>query len=75
MEWLDDFLNLIKENQVLLTALGLGGAGTIILWLKGIPLAIYSVLKREFTTEVIMNHLILDFSGFFIPRGIILLPM
>ena len=49
-------INFFQNNQVLLTALGLGGAGTIILWLKGVPVAIFNVLKRELTTEVEVSN-------------------
>lgn len=55
MEFINSLLNLIQTNQTLLTVLGVGGAGTIIMWLKGIPQAIFNLLKREFTTEIIVT--------------------
>jgi chaperone BCS1 len=49
-------LEFLENNQVLLTALGLGGAGTFFFWIKGIPQAIYNILKREFTTELVVTN-------------------
>jgi mitochondrial chaperone BCS1 len=49
---LQKILDFLQANQILLTALGIGGAGTIILWLKGVPQVIYNFLKKEFTTEM-----------------------
>lgn len=46
----------MQENQFLLTALGIGGAGTLIMWLKGVPQAFFALLKREFTTEMIITN-------------------
>jgi chaperone BCS1 len=55
MNFLDKFLQILQDNQVLLTTLGIGGAGTIIMWLKGVPQSIYNILKREFTTEMTIS--------------------
>jgi len=55
-EFFQNLLKLIQENQIILTSLGLGGAGTIILWLKGIPQAIYNLFKRELTTEIVITN-------------------
>lgn len=55
-EFIERLANIIKENQILATALGLGGAGTIIMWLKGIPVGLYNLLKREFTTEMTVTN-------------------
>jgi len=51
-ELLENLSRLLQENQFLLTALGIGGAGTLIMWLKGVPQAFFNLLKREFTTEM-----------------------
>jgi len=51
-EFFENFLKILQENQVLLTTLGIGGAGTIIMWLKGVPQTFFNLLKREFTTEM-----------------------
>ena len=56
MEFLQQIITLVQNNQTLLTIFGLGGAGTIILWLKGIPIAIFNFLKREFTTELVVTN-------------------
>ncbi len=55
-EWLKKLIELVQNNQFLLTAIGLGGAGTIIVWLKGIPVGIYNVLRREFATEMTVTN-------------------
>ena len=49
---LEKLIKLFEENQILLTALGIGGAGTIIMWLKNVPLTIFNFLKKELTTEL-----------------------
>lgn len=48
----EQILKLIEGNQVLLTGLGLGGAGILTFWLKDVPAKIFGILKRELTTSV-----------------------
>ncbi len=55
-EWLKNLIEFVQNNQLMMTALGLGGAGTIIVWLKEIPVGIYNLLKREFTTEMTVTN-------------------
>jgi chaperone BCS1 len=57
MDFIQKLIALIESNQTLLTVLGIGGAGTIIMWLKGIPVGIYNVLKKEFTTEMVVHSI------------------
>jgi len=61
-EFLKNLSTLLKENQFLLTALGIGGAGTLIMWLKGVPQTLFNLLKREFTTEMVITN---QHSAFF----------
>ena len=46
------FTDLIANNHILQTGLGLGSAGIISFWLKDIPGKIVNFLKRELTTSV-----------------------
>lgn len=48
----EQILKLIEGNQVLLTGLGLGGAGILTFWLKDVPAKIFGVFNRELTTSV-----------------------
>lgn len=64
MEFLSDFFNTIKNNQLLMTGLGLSGAGILTFWIKDVPRSIYAFLKREFTTELIMTSQNLVYHNF-----------
>jgi chaperone BCS1 len=46
------FTELISNNHILQTGLGLGSAGIISFWLKDVPSKIVNFFKREFTTSV-----------------------
>lgn len=51
------FIEMLKSNQLLMTLVGVSGAGMVSFWLKDVPKRIYGLLLREFTTElVITNH-------------------
>lgn len=44
--------DILANNHILQTGLGLGSAGIISFWLKDVPGKIFNFLKREFTTTV-----------------------
>lgn len=46
------FTDLLANNHILQTGLGLGSAGIISFWLKDVPRKIVDFLKRELTTSV-----------------------
>lgn len=55
MEFLHKIFETIQSNQLLMTGLGLSGAGIITFWVKDVPRSIYAFLKRELTTELIIT--------------------
>lgn len=52
MEKINAIYHLISSNQILMTVMGLSGAGILTFWFKDVPRQIYGLLKREFTTEL-----------------------
>lgn len=52
----EKLLSLVKDNQFLLAGLGLGGAGLISFWIKDVPLKIFSLIKRQVTTDLIISN-------------------
>jgi chaperone BCS1 len=55
MQFFNDIYNLLKDNQLLLTGLGLSGAGIITFWLKDVPNKLINLLRRELTTELVLT--------------------
>lgn len=51
-----ELTTIIKDNEFLLAGLGLSGAGLITFWLKDVPLKIFYALKRQFTTDLIIQN-------------------
>lgn len=51
-----EIFNFVKDNQFLLTGLGLGGAGLITFWFKDIPLKVFNAIKRQITTDLIIQN-------------------
>jgi len=49
---LETVFHTIQNNQTLLAALGLGGAGILTFWVKDVPKKIFALLKRELTTSL-----------------------
>ena len=45
---MDNIINIIKENQFLLTTLGLSSAGLLTFWIKDVPLRIFHFIKNRF---------------------------
>ena len=56
MNLINSIIEVIKNNQLLLTGLGLSGAGIITFWIKDVPYSIFRFLKRELTTELIVTN-------------------
>lgn len=52
MDWL---FELVKNNQLLGTAIGLSSAGIITFWVKDFPRQLMSFIKKELTTELIVT--------------------
>lgn len=52
----DQLITLFKDNQFLLAGLGLGGAGLITFWIRDVPLKIFSLIKRQVTTDLIIHN-------------------
>lgn len=55
MEWLERFIRIFEENQILMTVLGLSGAGILTFWIKDVPRGMFNILKREMTTEIVIS--------------------
>jgi len=51
-----NILHIIKENQFLLAGLGVGSFGLISFWIKDVPLKVFSFLKRQLTTDLILQN-------------------
>ena len=49
---MEKILSIIKENQFLLTALGLSGAGLLTFWIKDVPLRIFKFIKNRFVLSL-----------------------
>jgi chaperone BCS1 len=52
---LSNFIDSFKDNQLLMTGIGLSGAGILTFWVKDVPRRLYQLFKREFTTELIIT--------------------
>jgi chaperone BCS1 len=52
---LHSIIETIKDNPIIMTGLGLSGAGILTFWVKDVPKRIYSFLKRELTTDLIIT--------------------
>jgi chaperone BCS1 len=61
---INKFINIIQNNQFLLTGLGLSGAGIITFWLKDFPREIINLLKKEFTTQMVLTSSHIVFHNF-----------
>jgi len=55
-EWLKQLNTFFSNNQVLLTAFGLGGAGIIFTWGNSLIGFLFNLMKREFTTEMVVTN-------------------
>jgi len=56
-----DIQQILKDNPILSTGLGLGGAGVLTYLIKDIPKKLFSLLKREASTELILTSMNLSF--------------
>jgi chaperone BCS1 len=55
ISFIQNIIDIIKSNTLLMTVIGVSGAGIITFWVKDVPRAFYNFLKREFTTELIIT--------------------
>ena len=56
-----DIQEIIKNNQILATGIGLGGAGVFTYLIKDIPKRLWMLIKRELTTELTLTSANLSF--------------
>lgn len=56
MNPINKILNLIQENPFLITGLGLTSVGILTFWLKDFPKIIFTFLKRQLTTNLIITN-------------------
>lgn len=56
MDFIQNIIETVKNNTLLMTLIGVSGAGIITFWIKDVPKALYNFLKREFTTELIITN-------------------
>ena len=52
----EKIITIIKNNQFLLTGLGLSGVGLISFWIKDIPLKLIKFLKQQLTVDLIITN-------------------
>lgn len=55
MDWMQRFIELFEKNQMLMTLLGLSGAGILTFWIKDVPRGLFEIIKREVTTELVIT--------------------
>ena len=51
-----NILHIVKENQFLLAGLGVSSFGLISFWIKDVPLKVFRFLKRQLTTDLILQN-------------------
>lgn len=60
----NQIVNEFKNNQLLMTVLGVSGAGMVSFWLRDFPRTIYRYIKRELSTELIITSQNMIFHDF-----------
>ena len=53
---MENIINLLKNNQFLLAGLGISGFGLISFWFKDVPMKIFQFLKKQLTTDLIVQN-------------------